>query len=789
MWRGLLTTSRNGAGAIDRKPSAMVAVYKESTANTVELAELLRGAVEEFKSDELFAGMEFQILFDQAEHILDTIKDLKVAGLWGGFFAFMVLIFFLRRLWMTFIITLAIPLSLLISLTTLYFLGWSLNIMVMMGLMICVGLVIDNSIVIVENIHVRKLSGATPDNAAISGASEVALAVTLATMTTVVVFLPLILINDDIGFSFYMLRIGLPVIIALVASLGVSLLFIPLGTKYSIFSKKTIAEPRIVEWGNNKVQKILRWTLKNRLDATLIALIILFSVSIPMNNIKKTDEAQGNINDFNLIFDFPGSYSLAKVDELFTMVEEILFSKKEEYDIRTVSTRFGTGWGRIWVFLNSRKQSWWQDLFDKIGYSLRLKQKKYMDREEVIEDVKARVPEIPGVSMFTSWRRGSTSDNAVEITLSGDDTETLMEIAGEVKRILRQIPSINSLDIDLERGRDEIQVKLDRELLRRVGIAPSSIAYTISYALRGIELPEIYNGEKEITVKTQYLKEDRETLEQLKNLRFATRDGEEIPLSAMADFQAVKGLGEIHRRDGKTTLIVKASTTKDNMEELSADIDRVMSGFHMPRGYSWSKGGRFTRMEESNEAQQFAVLLAITFVFLLMGILFESFILPLSVIVSIPFSFFGAYWLLYITGTSFDIMAGIGLIILIGVVVNNAIVLIDLVNRMRADGMGRTEALLAASKRRFRPINMTAMTTICGLLPMAAGNSSLIGIPYAPLGRVIIGGMATSTVFTLVIVPLFYTFFDDLREYWKRIIAGLVRKRGKMETVEPDLIG
>ena len=768
---------------IDRQPSSMVAVYKESTANTIEVANRLNAEIEEIKVDKTFAGMEFSILFDQAEIIMDTVRDLKITGLWGGMFAFCVLFFFLRRIWMTSIITLAIPLSLLISLTVLYFIGWSLNIMIMMGLMISVGLVIDNSIVVVENIHVRKLAGEKPVPAAIGGASEVAVAVTLATLTTVVVFLPLILIGDNVGFRFYMMRIGFPVIFALLASLGVSLLFIPLIAKHSI-STKDIAEPRIIERGKDFVQKILRWTLTHRLDASIIAVLVLLSLSIPMSKIPKTDDASGNINDFRLRFDVPASYTLEKSEKLYTMVEELLFSKEEEYDIRTISTRFSANWGQIRVFLHSREQSWWRDVYDKIAYGLGLKQKIRMTREEVIEDIKKRFPEVPGVQLFTSWHRTSTSDNAVEITLSGYDTSTLLELADDVKRILRQIPSINSVDVDLEEGKDEIRIILNQELVRRAGLSPSQVAYTVSYALRGYELPKIRDEEKEITVKTQYLKEDRETLEQLKSMRFTAAGGEEIPLSAIADFQVVKGLGDIHRRDGKTSVSVKATTTKDNLEQLSRDIDRAMSGFNMPRGYGWSKGSRFMNLEESSEAQNFAIILAITFVFLLMGVLFESFILPLSVIMNIPFSFFGAYWLLFITKTTFDLMAGIGLIILIGVVVNNAIVLIDLVNRLRAAGMERKEALLEASRRRFRPIIMTALTTIFGLLPMAAGNSSLIGIPYAPLGRVIIGGIATSTIFTLVFVPLFYTFFDDLREFWKRVLTGLIGRKSAA-AVEP----
>jgi len=429
--------------------------------------------------------------------------------------------------------------------------------------------------------------------------------------------------------------------------------------------------------------------------------------------------------------------------------------------------------------LNPHKSTWWLEVYKKIVYGLGLKKKETMDRNEVIEDIKERFPDIPGVTMFTSWRRSSTSENTVEIQLSGYDTKKLLEIADEVQRVLRQIPEINSVDVDIEQGKDEICILLDQQRVRQAGLNPTQVAYTVSYAIRGYELPEMRNGEKEITVRTQYLKEDRETLEQLKNMRFTAQSGDEIPLSTIADFKIRKGLGEIRRKNSKTSLNIQASTTKGNLEKLSKSIDKAMSNLSLPRGYSWDKGGRFFDWEESNEAFQYALILAVLFVFLLMGVLFESFVLPLSVIVSIFFAPVGAFWLLYITRTPLDLMGWIGLIILVGVVVNNAIVLIDLVNRLREGGMSRQEALMEASKRRFRPILMTALTTIFGLAPMALGNSSLIGIPYAPLGRVIIGGLITSTFFTLVFVPLFYTFFDDLRVFWKKVASVALKVKSQ----------
>ena len=215
-------------------------------------------------------------------------------------------------------------------------------------------------------------------------------------------------------------------------------------------------------------------------------------------------------------------------------------------------------------------------------------------------------------------------------------------------------------------------------------------------------------------------------------------------------------------------------TTEEDLEGLYEEIDRAMEGFNMPRGYSWDKGERYSKFVESQNTLVFAAALAVTCVFLLMGVLFESVLLPFVVILSIPSAFVGVYWTLYLTNTTMDVMAQIGLIMLIGVVVNNAIVLVDRVNRLRADGLDRDRALLEAAANRFRPILMTSFTTIFGLLPMALGASTMIGIPYAPLGRAMIGGLFTSACFTLFVVPLFYTYLDDLRIALRRITSAAI---------------
>ena len=220
-------------------------------------------------------------------------------------------------------------------------------------------------------------------------------------------------------------------------------------------------------------------------------------------------------------------------------------------------------------------------------------------------------------------------------------------------------------------------------------------------------------------------------------------------------------------------LQITAKAPRADSRRLFEAVDKAMADFEMPRGYRWDKGREFREAGEQEKAMLFAGALAITFVFLLMGLLFESFVLPLAVIIAVPFAYLGVVWTLYLTETPLDMMARIGIVILVGVVVNNAIVLVDMANRLRAEGMDRFSALIDAGRHRFRPIMMTTLTTVCGLIPMALGTSKAVGLPYAPLGRTMIGGLLAATLLTLVIVPLFYALLDDLREFVGRIWSSI----------------
>jgi HAE1 family hydrophobic/amphiphilic exporter-1 len=763
---------------IDGKKAISIGIFKESMANTVDLCnEILKVFENKIKKDPSVAGFEVQVLFNQGQFITESIENLQSSAMWGGFFAFAVLYFFLRRVRMTFIVNLAIPLSAMICLTVMYFMGWTLNLFTMMGLMIAVGMLVDNSIVVLENIYSKRTEGLKDREASLQGASEVALAVTLATSTSIVVFLPLILINDDVGFRFYMTRIGMPVIISLCASLFVAMIFIPLmATK--IVSKRVVQQPVSIVKSNQFYQRLLKWTLQHRVETSVILLFIFISMFYAAKNANYTDNLEGNINDVRIFFELPENLTIENVEKMVNIVEDSVRAKATVYNIKTINSRYSHNWAMVRIFLNpAERRQWYDTFYINIVKSLGLSHGKYMEYTEVLEDIKKRLPVFAGVKFRFTWHREGGDESSLAISLYGDDTEKLYDLSKEVERRLKTIDEVISVQNDRENVTDEIHLYINREQAKKYGISPQLISGTVQYALRGIPLPKYQTEEKEIDVRVQLQESDRQNLSQLKNISFFTESGKEIPLDAVANFAVNKGFGEIFRENGKTSISVMANVAKENMDKIYAKVDRVMQSFEMPYGYSWSKGQRFDRMEESNRSQAFAMYLSIVFVFLLMGILFESFVLPLSVIVAIPFSFFGGFWMMYLTGTTIDLMSWIGFIILIGIVVNNAIVLVDLINRLRHQGFSRFDAIIEGGRQRFRPILMTAFTTIGGLIPMAVGNTQMIGIPYAPMGRTIIGGLLTSTILSLIAVPWAYTLFDDMREYFRRMIALFLTKK------------
>ena len=766
-------TKRTWVERIDGRDAIELAVYKTSEANTVKLSEQLNGLLETLRHNPRLAGIRIETLFDQGTYIKESLRNLEESGIWGGIFAVAILFFFLRKVRMTLFITLAIPLSLLATVICLYFMGWSLNLVTLSGLMISVGMVVDNAIVVVESIHTSRQEGLSPRAAAISGTNEVALAITMATLTTVVVFLPLMLMSGNRMLTFFMLRVGLPVILALLFSLIMALMLIPL--LVDRFALEGVSRGnQIVDWCADATRRVVIWALNHRRDAVLMSVLLLASTAIPIRHVISTDQEQGNINDFRMEFDFPAYFTLSDADSAMTRMEHLIDEKRESYDVRTIMTGFRRGNGHLQVFMNPPADRFW--LTQGLGRMLRalgIVHSSIMTREEVIEDLKKRFNAPPGVEMTTSWDTGRNED-AVYVSVYGEDTGRLLKIVGEVKSRLSDLPGVISLRTDLERSSDELQIRFDREATSRNNINPQAAAFGITAMTRGVDLPHFNWQGHELDAKAELAEADRASLSQMMNLPVGgmTTSGA-VTLDDVAQIDYQRGIGEITRENRRTRIRIKVTGAGDDLNKLSQAIDTRMEGISLPPGYEWGKGERFAELEESAQDRNNAWILAVVFVLLIMGALFESFLHPWTVITTVPFSFFGVWWFLFLTGTQFGLMSVIGVIILIGIVVNNAIVLVDRANRLREQGMDRDQALALATQQRFRPIAMTALTTILGLVPMAVGDSSLIGIPYAPMGRAIIGGMVTATISTPVIVSLAYSYVDDfqiwMKSYWSSL--------------------
>jgi HAE1 family hydrophobic/amphiphilic exporter-1 len=407
-----------------------------------------------------------------------------------------------------------------------------------------------------------------------------------------------------------------------------------------------------------------------------------------------------------------------------------------------------------------------------------------VDRDTIIDAAKATLPDnIPGVKSQIGWDsgrgKGTGGGNSISLKVSGEDMTTLVDLAREVVRRAETVDGVLAAHLDFENtGAPEVRLHVERETLSRYGLTARDVGGNVSWAMRANRLPSLQLADqREISVQSSYSLEDRSTLDALLDHPiWSPAQMQLVPVRALTSIEMGRGPSSIRREDRQTSL----SVTIDLEEELGmmaahGKLDAVLADMNMPRGYDVSKGMEWNMELEDDEARNLALLLSITFVFLLMGVLFESFLLPLTILTTVPMAMAGAVWGLWISSTPMDMMAGIGLIILVGVVVNNGIVLVDLVTQLRREGMDRDLALVEAGVRRMRPILMTALTTIFGLIPMSVGSSSFIGIPYAPLGRIVIGGMAASTVLTLLFIPYLYALLDDVRTgsfSWLAFVRG-----------------
>jgi HAE1 family hydrophobic/amphiphilic exporter-1 len=769
------------------RPSLVFSISKESEANTVELSDSIKAQIELTQLQPELSHFDIQKVFIQGDTIRYSLEQVVDSGQQGGFIALFVLLFFLRRLRLTLLISLAIPLSLFMSLPVMYFTGQSVNLISLVGLMICIGLVVDNSVVVAENIGRFRRRGLGPYAAAMQGTGEVALAITLATMTTIVVFLPASLLSEG-PTQFFMVRMVTPVCVSLLASLFVAVVLVPLAsasvlTEYDYTHargwravvgradhlwKLVLGRAYDVTFGalNRAYQKAVRTALRRRMDVVMGTLLALGSIAIPAQHVGCESTRNFGTRRVEVRYSMPSDTTLEEANAFFLELEGLLARKADELHLEGQYVGFDADTGRLWIFFTPPGP-------DDPSFN------------EMARAVVEALPERPGWEKTSQLAQSDgAQDDSFKIALFGNDHEQVQRAREELERRIVGVEGVMGIRAGVEdlRRRDELSLGISREMSERYGVPATSVANTVAWAIRGAPLPRFHTDEREVDVWIRYKADDRDNVDQLLGYRVPSATGEAIPMRVLAERHVTEGESVLVRYNKRVSAVVSLDLEEGDRPATVERLRDYVKAYSLPEGVTFDADHVVRNVDEMARDLLGALGLGTIFIFLLMGFLFESFVLPLSVLPSIPLSFVGVYWFLYLTGDNIDALAGIGMVLLLGVVVNNAIVLVDFINQARRSGMERDDAIVAAGNLRFRPIMMTALTTIGGMLPLAFTETTGEGIPYAPFGKTLVGGMITATVLTLLVVPVTYAALDDLREtalgWWARLRGIGRRDRG-----------
>ncbi len=746
---------------VNGRDAVTMAVYKESLANTVDVCARIREALDSISDVPEMRHVDQSLFFDQSKWIVDSLSGLLNAGKWGGLFAIVILLLFLKRLRPTGVITVAIPMSILVTLAVMFFVNnafsfLSLNMVSMMGMMLAIGMLVDNSIVVMENIFRLREEGRGVKEAAVEGAVGVSRAVTAATLTTVVVFLPMIFVEEG-ELRIYLREIGLVIVFSLLASLWIALTFIPL-TAAGIMSRIRPVEHALISRIGDRYRRLLRYLLGRKFYAGIIILLVFSSISFPSKKIEMSDKPRTDSREVHVRLRIPDSFTLDETDDLIRKVENILQAKREEFEIKSIYSSFSATRASIEVYLldpeKDSRFTW-----------------------EISKEIKEILPQVAGVEFLVDYRSLDSGSDEISICFYGDDSARIREFAEIARRRLVLVEGVDDIELKRTDTEEEITIRVKRELTTRYGLTAGMVSRAVAAAVSGIPLRRFRHGAEEVPSRLRLQPEDRQNLEQLKNLPLSTPAGVSVPLGTLTEWSFGTEPSQIERQDGKTVSVMSLKTFDTDLGLLKKRIELTLDGLNYPPGYGWLQGERFERMEVREQGFSQTMLLAAILVFILIGALFESWIHPFIIILTVPFALLGVYWMLFLLGTPMDIMATIGMIILVGIVVNNSIVLLDHVNTLRRSGLKTQEAIIEGARDRMRPILMTAGTTILGMLPMAVGQGGMAGSMYQSLGRVVIGGLAAATFGTLFVLPLIYAGIEEARLWFRSLLNAVTGRR------------
>ncbi|MDQ0341163.1 HAE1 family hydrophobic/amphiphilic exporter-1 [Caldalkalibacillus uzonensis] len=736
------------------RESLLISIQKEGTANTAEVSKNVKERLEEIQNKH--SDLRFTVSSDQGDVIEKAVSNVSLALLFGGIFAVAVILGFLRSVKSTLIVGIAIPFSVISTFVLMYFSGMTLNIMSLGGLALGVGMLVDNAIVVIENIYRHLTKEKTRKEAAIDGATEVSGAVTASMLTTLSVFLPVVFIGGMVGDLFK--ELALTVTFALLSSWAVALTVVP------VLAALLLKPDKVKKTKENQFYKsIINWALDHRMVTLLIATMILVG-SLAL--VPKLDTELMPTQDegmFSIDVELPEG---ATFEQTLEVVKEIEMEALRHPDIDVVTVTIGNDDPLMASVLGSGE--------NRATIMVRLVDSEERSRstERVMSDLESKLGSVkhnPNMTfnLSNSLEAMSGAPNAVEILLLGPDGEQLKAYTEELEKRLNDMSEISTVTNSIETGKPEYQFIVDKEKAFKYGLTTYQVASFVNESLQGKIAGTIFDTE--VRVQLQDVSNSKEAIE---NLMMPTPSGQEVALKELGEVVRGEGPVTIVREDQQDSIIINAkfegeafgTVASKVQSEIKSMIDDLDIDTEL---YTIKMTGGAEIMDESFDSLFLAMILAIVFVYMVMASQFESLVQPFIIMFTLPLAITGVILAFLATGYSFGITAFIGIIILVGIVVNNAIVFIDYTNQLRQRGLPVREALVEAGLTRLRPIIMTALTTMLGLLPLAIGAGEGAEI-QAPMAIAVIGGLFSSTLLTLVVIPVIYSLVESLKGFRKK---------------------
>ncbi len=744
------------------KNSVIVIVNKESGANTVLVSNGVNKAVEELKG-RLPQDIKFYKIFEQSQIIKRILKVTGSNAFLGAILAIGILFLFLRTFRPTITIALSIPLSLVATFIPLYFLGYTLNFITMIGIALGVGMIVDNSIVVIENTFRHLSMGKDPRTSAKLGASEVGMAITASTLTTVAVFIPLLFIRGITGKLFT--QMGLTISFSLLASLLVALTLVPMMASkifksgpvrgYEVsFGKRTFG------YFLERYKGFLRRVLFNRKKVAFWAaiLFILTLGLIPFIGKEFFPSIDNNMASF--MIKMPVGTNLEETDKVVKKIEDIVLA---ENGVKTMGSFVGLSEGSKQDAAFGTGSAGVNEA--QIFVSLEDKLKRKRISQEIVNDIRAKLPEIEGAqyefidmaqSIITG---GGRQEAAIELKLFGKDLVVLEDLSRSVKGAMEKIEGVYDLGSSLERGKPELQIVIDRNRASQLGLTVSQIASALQLAVQGKVATVLRQGGEEVDIRVSLDEKSRKNIREIENIVIPSPLGALTRLKDVAEIEPARGPIRLNRENQKRVISLTGSLGGRHLSSVINGIKNGVKKINFPEEYFVEYGGQAEKMRETFISIGKIIILAVLLVFMVIAAEFESFSQTLVIMFTVPLALIGVILSLIITGKTLSLPSGMGVVILAGIIVNNGIVMVDYINQLRRKGMEKMEAIVEGAATRLRPVLMTSTTTILGAIPMALSHAEG-SEARSVLATSIIGGLLVGTILTLVIIPALYSLSE-----------------------------